>query len=59
MTDDSADRLGAACVSAAFGVLIGALTESLSVGAFGVASMFCLSRWPERWRHRHVSIRRY
>ena len=57
MTDKGADRLKVACVSVTFGVLIGALTESFAIGTYGLAAMFCLSRWPERWRYRHVSIR--
>ena len=58
MTDKNADRLEAACVAVAFGVLIGALYDSWPRGVFGCAAMFCLSRWPERWRRRHLSILR-
>lgn len=56
MTDRNADRLRAACVAMGFGVLLGALTESWAMGTYGLIAMWCLSRWPKRWRHRHVSL---
>lgn len=58
MTDKNADRVKAACAAVVFGVLTGALNESWPTGVLGFAAMFCISRWPERWRRRHLSIRR-
>ena len=58
MTDKNADRLEAVCVAVVFGVLIGALHDSWPRGVFAFAAMFCLSRWPDRWRRRHLSILR-